>query len=164
VLRVVDITEISAVVAAAGVLVGVAYYILDMRNQTKLRQSDLLMRMHLAFSSRERCDATLKMGSANYEDFDDFVKKYGHPFAEGPVQTEFLMMSMFFEGIGVLAKKKLVDIDLVAELFSVNLVWEKVKPIAEGLRKQLNTPKVYEWFEYLSNETKKRQYPPYRTA
>ena len=35
-----DITEISAIVAAAGVLFGVAYYILDMRHQTKVRQTE----------------------------------------------------------------------------------------------------------------------------
>jgi hypothetical protein len=42
----VDVTEISAIVAAAGVLVGVVYYILDMRNQAKIRQTDLVMRLY----------------------------------------------------------------------------------------------------------------------
>jgi hypothetical protein len=37
----VDITEISAIVAAAGVLIGVVYYILDMRNQTRIRKTDI---------------------------------------------------------------------------------------------------------------------------
>jgi hypothetical protein len=41
----VDITEISAIVAAAGVLVGVVYYILDMKNQSRLRQTDLVLRL-----------------------------------------------------------------------------------------------------------------------
>jgi len=40
----VDITEISAMVAAAGVLVGVAYYIQDMRSQSRIRQTDLTLR------------------------------------------------------------------------------------------------------------------------
>lgn len=34
----VDVTEISAVVAAAGVMIGVVYYILEIRHQTKARQ------------------------------------------------------------------------------------------------------------------------------
>ena len=42
----VDITDISAVVAAAGVLIGVAYYILDMRNQIRIRKTDLLIRLY----------------------------------------------------------------------------------------------------------------------
>jgi len=50
---VVDITEISAIVAAAGVLVGVVFTVLQLRDLVKTRQSDLLMRMHLAFSSKE---------------------------------------------------------------------------------------------------------------
>ena len=52
-LRVVDITEISAMVAAAGVLVGVVWYILDMRNQTRLRQTDLVMRLYAVFATEE---------------------------------------------------------------------------------------------------------------
>jgi hypothetical protein len=49
----VDITEISAMVAAAGVMIGVVYYILEIRHQTKARQdtakttqADLLMRLY----------------------------------------------------------------------------------------------------------------------
>jgi hypothetical protein len=151
----VDIVEVSAIVAAAGVLVGVVFTVLQLRDLVRTRQSDLLMRMHLAFSSKEYCDAALKIGSTDYKDYDDFVKKYGHPFTQGPVQTEFAMMCMFFEGIGILAKRKLVDIRLVFELFGVNLFWEKARPLADGLRKQLNNPHVYEWFEYLANEEKK---------
>jgi hypothetical protein len=47
----VGITEISAMVAAAGVLVGVIYYIMDMRNQTRIRQTDLVMRLYDRFST-----------------------------------------------------------------------------------------------------------------
>ena len=42
----VDITEISAIVAAAGVFVGVIYYILEIRHQTEIRETDLAIRMN----------------------------------------------------------------------------------------------------------------------
>lgn len=151
----VDVTEISAIVAAVGVLVGVVFTVLQLRDLVKTRQSDLLMRMHLAFSSKEYCDAALKMLSTDYKDYDDFLKKYGHPNAPGPVQSEFSMIATFFEGIGILAKRKLVDIGLVFEYFAVGLFWEKVKPLIEPLRKQINNPNYFEWFEYLANEEKK---------
>ena len=150
-----DIPSISAIVAAVGVIIGVVFTVLQLRDLVKTRQSDLLMRMHLAFSSKEYSEAALKILSTDYKDYDEFIKKYGHVFAEGPVQTEFLMMGMFFEGIGVLTKRKLADISLVSDLFAVEWFWEKMKPLAEGLRKQFNNPHVYEWFEYLSNEWKK---------
>jgi hypothetical protein len=32
-----------------------------------------------------------------------------------------------------------------------------MKMIVEGTRQQYNTPKLFEWFEYLYNEMKKRE-------
>ena len=59
------------------------------------------------------------------------------------------------EGIGILTKKKLVDANLVTKLFGADMFWEKWKPLAEAIRKEMNNPHVAEWLEYLSNETKK---------
>jgi hypothetical protein len=66
---------------------------------------------------------------------------------------------MFFEGVGVLLQRKLLDIGLVSDLFGaeVKLAWKAVKPIVEERRKDFNEPKIYEWFEYLYNEVKKRE-------
>ena len=152
-----DTTEISAIVAAAGVLVGVVLTVIELRNLVKQRKSDLLMRLHLAFSTKEMVEAAQEYMSTEYKDYEDFVEKYGSPFAKGQVQTVFLMIGNFFEGIGVLLKNKLVEIELVTELFSVEILWLKWKPVVEGLRRQTNSPQHYEWFEYLYNEVKKRQ-------
>ncbi|HVO37025.1 MAG TPA: hypothetical protein VMT01_02520 [Candidatus Acidoferrum sp.] len=160
----VDIQTVSIIIASSSVVAGVIYYSLQIRHQNlqiqqqnKMRQTDLLMRLHLAFSTKETIDACLKYLSTEYKDYDDFVEKYGSPFAEGQVQSVFVMMGMFFEGIGVLLKNRLVDLNLVTELFAVEMFWLKMKPLAEGMRKQVNEPRLYEWFEYLYNETKKKQ-------
>ena len=42
----VDIVEVSAVVAATGVLVGLVYYLLDIRNQAMIRKTDLFMKVY----------------------------------------------------------------------------------------------------------------------
>lgn len=152
-----DVTSISAVVAAAGVLVGVVYYILDMRHQRQVRQTELVMKLQTAFSTKEMVEAMLKYLSKEYTDYDDFTKKYGSPIGEGQVQTVFAMVGMFFEGMGILLKNKLVDINLVTQYFTVEAFWLKMKPLAEGMRKQTNIPGLYEWFEYLYNEVKKRE-------
>jgi len=152
-----DIPSITGIVAAVGVIVGVVFTVMELRNLIKQRQTDLLMRLHLAFSTKETVEAALKYMSTEYKDYDDFVEKYGSPLAEGPVQTVFLMMGMFFEGIGILLKRKLVDPDLVNDLFAVEMLWLKWKLLAEGLRKQTGNPHFAEWFEYLYNEMKKRE-------
>ena len=151
------ITEISAIVAAAGVLVGVVLTVIELRNLVKQRKSDLLMRLHLAFSTKENSEVVLKYLSTEYKDYDDFVQKYGLPFAEGPVQTVFLVVGNFFEGIGILLKNRFVDVDLVTELFAVEPFWLKWKPLVEGTRKHYGGPRMLEWFEYLYDEVKKRE-------
>ena len=68
-------------------------------------------------------------------------------------------MMNYFEGIGLLLKRNLMDTSFAWDLFgsSYFLAWEKVKPLVEGVRKQWGTPDVYSFFEYLYNEMKKRE-------
>jgi len=151
----VDLTEISAMVAAAGVLVGVVYYILDMRHQSKVRQTDLAIRLHSQVCTKEFMEALHKLLSAEYKDYNDFVKRYGDVRSENPVPIAFGMVCMYLEGNGVLLHRKLVDIDLIRDLFNVVSWWEKLKPIIYGVREERHLPEYYEWFEYLANEMKK---------
>ena len=138
-------------VAAAGVLVGVVYYILDMRHQSKVRQTDLVMRLYSTFGSKEFKDAWTRIESIEFKNYDEYVKKYG--------SGDYVQCATFFEGIGVLLQKKLIDINLVDALFSEPLkhMYERMKPIIEGNKEQFHEPRVFEYFEYLYNEMKKRE-------
>lgn len=42
----VDVQTFSIAVASAGVVAGIIYYAFQVRHQTKLRQTDLIMRLH----------------------------------------------------------------------------------------------------------------------
>jgi hypothetical protein len=59
----VDITETSAMVAAAGVMIGVVYYILDIRHQARTRQMDLFVRLYSTFTSKNFTNAGLMVNS-----------------------------------------------------------------------------------------------------
>ena len=153
----VDITEISAIVAAAGVLVGVIYYVLEIRHQSRMKQTDLIMRLYSAYGNEEYSKAVIRYLATEYRDYNDFVEKYGPINPEEPVQVAFRMIPMFYEGVGLLLYRKLVNPDLVYDLFNVRMFWEKYKPYAEAIRKQFDEPRIYCWFEYLYNEMKKRE-------
>ena len=150
----VDITEISAIVAAAGVIVGVVYYILDMRHQSKVRETNMVMRLYATFGRSEFQKAYETMKILEFEDYADYWKRYS---TNAEVRAAFMSVNIFFEGIGVLVKRKLVNMDLVDDLLSAPIVstWEKMKPLVEGIRKR--TPQSWEWFEYLYNEMMKRE-------
>ena len=161
----VDVQTISIVIASAGVLVGVIYYILDLRHQSstrqieiETRQADLLMRLYSTWGSDEFQKAATEVVNLEFKDYNDFSEKYGKKW-ETPTHMAVFKVCWFFNGIGVLLNSKLADIELIDKLFGymVKWLWEIMKPIVEGMRKQFNQPKSLEWFEYLYNEIKKRE-------
>jgi len=153
----VDITEISAIVAAIGVIVGVVFTVLELRNITKARQTDIFWRLYQSFNTKEYLEAWMKVFNLEFRDYNEFTKKYGLLFSEGSVSGAMNMVGNLFEGTGILLNKRLIDFDLVYRTLPVNVTWEKMKPIAEGARKQYGMPSLFEWFEYLYNEMKKRK-------
>jgi len=164
--RVVDITEISAVVAAAGVLVGIVYYILEIRHQTKARQdmaktaqADLLMTLYMTWGSddmRKAVQSSMVLED-EYKDYDNFVKKYG---SASQAWVDINKMLWFINGVGFLVHEGFLDLKLGLGLFYAQgliRMWEKWKPFVEGQRRTLGIPESYGWFEYLYNELKKRE-------
>ena len=156
-----DIPSISAMVAAAGVMIGVVYYILDMRHQTKVRETDFAIRMNpwMNVSGTELTDAIYKVFNLEYKDYNDFVEKYGPLLSDKPEQKALQKLLNYFEGIGMLLKRNLMDTDFAWDLFgsSYFLAWEKVKPVVEGIRRQSGVADAWSFFEYLYNEMKKRE-------
>jgi hypothetical protein len=153
----VSIADISAIVAAAGVLVGATLTVLELGHFSKQRQTQLVVELSSQTRSREFKEATMEILSLEFNDYNDFVKKYGAPLSKNPVPVSFSIFCTFYEELGVLVKDKLIDPSLVSQLFSTDIPWQKVKPIVEGMRKQYHEPRLYEWFEYLCNEMKKRE-------
>ena len=152
-----DVTSISAIVAAAGVLVGVFYYILDMRHQKQERKKDLVIELASKFVGKEFLEAFVNVYDAEFRDYDEFARKYGKLFSKSEVSISFMIMGNFFEQIGVLLRNRLIDSSLIDQLVPVVMVWEKMKPFVEEARKVYDEPKLWEWFEYLYDEIKKRE-------
>jgi hypothetical protein len=149
-----DIPSISAIVAAIGVLIGVVFTVLQLRDLVKTRQTDLVMRLYSAFGSSEHMEAYRGIMAMETEDFDKLPEKYG------PIRSTMVSeVCAFYEGIGVLLSRKLIDIGLVDDLFSTPIIqiWQKVEHSVRESRKRWKRPQIWEYFEYLYNEMKKRE-------
>jgi len=117
----VDISSVSVVVAAASVVAGVIYYSFQLRNQTRIRQTDLVMRLYSTLSSKEFWEAYTKFMTMKFEDYNDYKKKYAPTgFPEKPEAIALATVSTFFQGVGILLYMKLIDINLVARLFPLD--------------------------------------------
>ena len=147
----VDIQTVSIAIASAGVFAASIYYILQIRHQNRMRQTDLVMKLYSQFSSLEFQKVWYEVLKREAKDYYDYEKKYG--------LAEFTAIDIFFEGIGILLRRKLIDIELVDDMFTtpVKWTWEKMKDITLELRKVRKAPEIGEWLEYLYNEMKKRE-------
>jgi len=147
----VDIQTVSIVIASASVVAGIIYYSLQIRHQTKARQTDLIVNLYSVFATEEfQKEMFTLMTDTEIKDYNTFRKRY----AVNAPPT-----GLFFEEVGVLLSRKLADIGLISNLFGPLAMglWEKSKPITEDARKQLNSPGFGSGFEYLYNEMKKRE-------
>jgi len=159
---VVEVQTISIVFASAGVMVAAIYYLMQIRHQIKIRQTDLLVRLApwLNMSGSELLQAYVKVLNLEFKDYDDFVKKYGPPLAEKPEQMAIMTVGNYFEAIGTLLRRKLLDADLVWDYWGETFIalWQKKYQLyVEGVRKEFNQPEFGGYGEYLFNEMQKRQ-------
>jgi hypothetical protein len=140
-----DLTAISSIVATVSIVIGVIFTLFELRHLHKTRKTEIIMKIYDRFSSRELVEAINKVGSITFENFDDYRKKYGF--------TEVAEIAVLFEGLGVLLEQKLIDIDLVNDLFgpTLDLLWERMQPVIVAMRKGLNQPYFFSHYEYLVN-------------
>jgi len=69
------------------------------------------------------------------------------------------MMFTFFDSVGHLVKKKLINIDLLNETFAMSIIvtWRRFESIIKGDREYFLSPTLWEDFEYIYYELSKRE-------
>jgi hypothetical protein len=146
----VDVQTVSIAVASAGVFAAAIYYILQLGHQSKMRQTDLLVRLFSNLMSRDWVEAWEKVRDRETLDYNDYKEKYGF--------VEVNEVYLFLDQLGRLLQKGLIDLDLLPlEAGQISNMWERIGPILEGSRKKFNEPKMGCGFEYLYNKVKKRE-------
>ena len=142
-------------VAATGVLLAAIYYVLNIRTTLQTRQAQLFMPIYSTYSSAEFLKTRSEVMSYQYKDYDDYQSKYGfdvNPDADAKAR----MVNAYFEGIGVLMKRGLIDPSIVDDLMSGVIVryWEKYEPYILEYRQRRDWPQAGEHVEYLYNKIK----------
>jgi len=155
----IDFRYISYVGTIVGVAVGVTWYIIQFRNMVRTRQAALFMQLYSTFCNKEfQKDYAEMLFKHEWRDFDEWMEKYG-PQSNLDSFASYVSVPAYFEGIGVLVKRKLLDIELVNDMLSsqIMLFWEKIEDLTSEYRRLMNRPQLWEWYEYLYNEIKKMQ-------
>jgi hypothetical protein len=157
----VDIQTVSIAVASASVTLAAIFYMWQIRHQTRIRKIDLIVRINPWFniSPKELMEYANAVLALEYKDYDDFVQKYGSLYSGKPEANALRTLLNWADGLGMLLKRNLVDLDIVVDSYGgiAQAFWEKVKPLVEGYRKETNYSRWWEYLEYFYNEIKKRQ-------
>lgn len=154
-----DTTSISAMVAAAGVLVGVTISIMELRNIVRARQGELFLDLYDHYNDPEfvkrYSDVLYNWSWKNYEDW----RKKCSPEANMETYSSWASVGNYFKGVGVLVDEKMIDIRLVEKLMGEPFLryWEKCEPVIKEFRKDYGFKKAWESAEYLYNTLKARE-------
>lgn len=72
--------------------------------------------------------------------------------------SELFSLGNFYGGIGVLVYNGRLDVELVGQLMSPNVIrtWETFEPVVEMIRTKVGNPAIFDNFEYLYRAMKSR--------
>jgi hypothetical protein len=174
-----DIQTFSIVIAAAGVFIAAINSVYSSREtkrqrQTEIetRQAELFTNIYNRWNSRDIQTAYGNMRHIwQWDGYEDFLQKYSiRP--PGSAQNfeswfNFQILLTYFDGLGLMVKQGLIDIEVVDSLFADRIIWFweawlgphwaefRKRGIPESYRPSVT--KMYVSIEYLYHELKQRE-------
>ncbi len=131
----IDIQTVSIMLASACVIAGVVYYAFQIRHQSRMRKTDLVIRLYSRIQSDDFNDATRVVMNLKFKDYEEFTKQYGPIFhrtqAYQEVAKSLNMVCGFYDLVGTLLYRKHIDLGLVYDVFGfsgIKRFYEKTKP------------------------------------
>ena len=155
----VDIQTVSIGIASASVTLAAVYYIWQIRHQTRIRKTELVMRLYSTSASSEYRDAIWEVMNLPVKDYQDYVKQYGSLLkTNSPMNRAFFTVVNLYESVGILLYRKLIDLVTVWDVWGSTpiMIFEKIKPVVLGLRREVD-PALGLGFEYLCVELKRKE-------
>ena len=149
--------------AAIAILFAAAYNIFSLRNGERMRRAELrTKKAELLWSIYRRWDdsdflrAWNEVSAWQWKDYDDYMARYG-PGSDPENEVKRGMIGIYFESVGVLLKRGLIDVFEVDDMMSGYIIayWAKFSPVMAEFRKRNNRPEAGEHIEYLYREVKK---------
>jgi len=148
---------VSIAIASAGVFLAAIYYVMEIRHQSRLRQTESVIRLSPWFNmnAKEVQEAVTQVCSIEYKNYEDYLERY----SKKPEHTTLKILGNYFEGIGILVYRKLVKADIVYDFWGeiIQSSWEKIQPLVADMRKDIGDSNMFRFWEYLYNEMKKRE-------
>lgn len=154
----VDIQTIGVIITATSVTIAATYYVFTLRmNQRNMkttletRQAQLYMQLASQMTSDSFVEHVINVMNSKWSTLEEFKDWYGDVGSKN--QIAWGMTMNYFENAGVLVRKDLLDIDMVATGFAgfTRRFWERMSPVILDQRVSWGQPRLASEFEYLYN-------------
>ena len=149
--------SLSYTAGAISVILGVIYYMINLRETTRNRRVTLTNALIQSFVSEEVSRRWLEIMQAEWENFDDFFKRY-----DSTVNLDFYAKrDSFFRTFDIWGYQYMSGYLDIGTLWTVGdeavaMTWMKYGPILEEYKARGGyTKHVFEHFEYLAYEMSK---------
>jgi hypothetical protein len=143
------------VIPILSLVVVLAYYSLQIRNQNKSRQAQVYLTLYNKWDEKQQ-KAHAALRAAEFSNIDEYLEKYG-PDTNPEFQHHVGQLINFYEGIGVMVKEGFLSMRLVALSWAgaIRVFWEKFEPIMDDLCEYYDYPRLWSETIYLCRELMK---------
>ena len=124
---------------------------------TNPNQKDAELLIRLWEMSRKRRKTWTWVWELEKQSYEDFIK-------ENPIGSDgwnhFISFAGYFELVGILVKYGTINEDMVLDYYGTS--WSKLGPLVKGFRKERESPRIFENYEYLAKRKAEwlKEHPP----
>ncbi len=150
---------LSLVLPFLAAIYTLSYYTLVIRGQNKTRRAQLFMQIYSRFNEEKFWETNFEMRK-NLDLWEaEAILDTKYLTLDTKNQAQFNALASFYEGIGVLVKREIIDLELVYDLMASSILtsWESMKPIILRMREIENDENQYRGFEFVYNRVKEHQ-------
>ena len=148
----IELSVIRDLVAIFSFIIGLSYYIMNLRNQERARQMQIILQTYQKNTNEDVINRWIEIMYREWETVDEYFTKYTS-------WTSFWAFSNGLESIGILLKRGLIDRSLVYEFYPTNVIvfWNKYEPIVVRARERWGNTHYMETVEWLAGELDKER-------
>ena len=123
--------------------------------QLESRQTQMFMDLYQSKFDKNGLEAVFTILNLEWEDEKDYMTKYSGIEGNTEIPAIFESQAGYMDGLGLLVKKKMIDVDTVYDIAGtrVILLWFKLETLVKAFRDpKWGVPDYAEHFEYLADE------------
>ena len=158
-----ELDTVLSLIQAVGIIVGVAYYILNIQNNQRTQKLQIYNNFLQYRLTEEYWDKVIEVLFQEWETYDEWYMKYGSR-ANKESWLKFQTIGSFFNSLGEVTKDLKMGINVVHDSIGpvAIMIWDKIEPIVEGEKKRYleqygMSVGYFVDFRYLVDELKKHR-------